>query len=117
MSSLAALPYSTADEQTHDLLALVADVESPVGSDAVALFLTACERDARHHGGLVSVNRVRALLDGEDLEPRRYSSFWSRFTGPGRPMVRLRGQWETCEGSPSGNDGRPYPVRRWVGRS
>lgn len=97
-----------------DLLELVADTENPVGRDVPALFLAACEADARAHCGLVSVNRVRRLLAAEDIPPRRYSALWSHYTGRGKPMVKT-GDWEVCTGSTSGNDGRPYPLRRWVG--
>jgi hypothetical protein len=96
-----------------DLLTLVADTERPVGRDAVAAFLGACEADAKAHNGFVSVNRVRERLAAEQIPPRRYSALWARFTGTGKPMVKTGG-WEICEGSTSGNDGRPYPVRRWV---
>lgn len=97
-----------------DLLTLVADVERATGRDVPALFLAACEADAYTHGGLVSVNRVRRLLAADDIPPRRYSALWSHFTGRGKPMVKT-GEWEVCSGSTSGNDGRPYPLRRWIG--
>lgn len=106
--------FAPVDDETCDLLSLVADVESPVGRDVPALFLAACERDAAANGGLVSVNRVRRMLVGEDIDPRRYSSLWSVFTGRGKPMVKTS-EWETCAGSESGNDGRPFVLRRWVG--
>ena len=106
--------FSTIDEPTQDLLALVADVDRTTGRDVPALFLAACEADAAAHGGLVSVNRVRARLADEDIPPRRYSALWAHYTGRDRPMVKTGG-WETCAGSGSGNDGRPYPERRWVG--
>lgn len=106
--------WAPIDDETADLLSLVADPDSPIGRDAPALFLAACESDARAHGGQVSVNRTRALLVNADIEPRRLSSFWGHFTGPGRPMVRT-GRWEVCAGSYSRNDGRPLPTRRWVG--
>lgn len=98
----------------YDLLHLVADADRVVGRDDVTAFLDACRRDAMAHDGLVSVNRVRRLMADRDIEHHRYSAFWSRFTGKDRPMVKADG-WETCEGSPSGNDGRPYRLRRWVG--
>ena len=108
--------WSPLDDETADLLSLVADPDRPVGRDAVAAFLAACEADAHNHGGEVSVNRVRARLVDADIPARRYSSLWAAFTGDGKPMVRT-GQWESCSGSASGNDGRPYPKRRWVGTS
>lgn len=102
------------DADTAATLSLVADPDAPVGRDAVAVFLAACEADADRHNGMVSVSRVRALLADADIPPKRLSAFWSHFTGPGRPMRRT-GRWEVCEGSPSRNNGKPYPVRRWVG--
>lgn len=114
---MSAPSFAPVDDETYDLLALVADVTRPVGRDVPDLFLAACERDAAAHDGRVSVNRVRALLADEDIPPRRYSSLWSHYTGPGRPMVKVAGEWETCAGSSSHNDGRPFAVRRWVGQS
>lgn len=115
---MTAQPIFEATDQ-HDLLALIADEERVVGRDAVDLFLDACRRDAMAHDGLVSVNRVRQLMKDADIEHHRYSAFWSHFTGKGRPMVKATGDqaWEVCEGSESGNDGRPYRLRRWVGES
>lgn len=107
--------FAPVDDATYDLLALVADVTAPVGRDVPALFLSACERDAATHAGRVSVNRVRALLADEDIPPQRYSSLWSHYTGPDKPMVKVDGEWEVCEGSESRNDGRPFVVRRWRG--
>jgi len=106
--------WAPIDDDTADLLSLVANPHSPIGADVPTLFLDACRRDAMAHDGEVSVNRVRALLVDADIQPRRYSSLWSQFTGRGRPMVKTGG-WETCAGSSSGNDGRPFPKRRWVG--
>jgi hypothetical protein len=106
--------FAPVDDPTNDLLSLVADVESTAHREDVRIFLAACEADAATHGGLVSVNHVRARLAGRDINPRRFSALWSQTTGKGRPMVKT-GQWETCTGSASGNDGRPYPIRRWVG--
>ncbi|HEY4267071.1 MAG TPA: hypothetical protein VGM94_02655, partial [Galbitalea sp.] len=78
--------FSPVDEPTGDLLELLADAHSPIGADVPTLFLAACARDAYAHNGYVSVNRVRVLLAGDDIPPRRYSSLWSHFTGRGKPM-------------------------------
>lgn len=109
-----ALLFGSIDGTTADKLAVVADPEHPVGRDAVAAFLTACEADHRRHG-YVSVNRVSAALESEGIEHHRYSAFWSRFTGKGRPMRRLPGRFEERQGSKSGNNGRLMPLREWVG--
>lgn len=107
--------FEPTDAYTSDLLALVADVEAPVGRDVPALFLAACKADAAAHDGMVSVNRVRAALTDAKIPPRRYSALWAHYTGLDKPMVKARGQWEICTGSTSGNDGRPFSLRRWVG--
>lgn len=111
---MSAPKWSQVDDETADLLVLVADVERVVGQADVMTFLEACRRDAMANDGLVSVNRVRKLMEQRNVEPHRYSSFWSRFTGKDRPM-RKTDEWEICRGSASGNDGRPFPIRRWVG--
>lgn len=104
--------WSAMDDDTSDLLSLVADTYTEPARDACDVFLAACERDAESHDGEVSVNRVR-LLVADQIEHHRFSAMWARFTGPGRPMVR--DGWETCAGSSSGNNGKPYPRRRWQG--
>lgn len=108
------LLFGAIDGTTADKLAVVADPSHPVGRDAVAAFLTACEADAAAHG-YVSVNRVSAALESEGIEHPRYSAFWARFTGKGRPMRRLPGRFEERRGSRTGNNGRLMPLREWVG--
>ena len=115
--------WSPVDDSTADLLTVLADPHPIVGADVPDLFLAACRRDAMANGGLVSVNRVRELLAGEDIPPRRYSALWSHFTGRGKPMRKVTAEeaakgmprWEICKGSSSGNDGRSFPLRRWIG--
>ena len=114
--------WSPVDDDTADLLTVLADdgSVSPSKAEVRDLFLEACCRDAMAHGGLVSVNRVRDLLADAGIPPRRYSALWSHFTGRGKPLIKATDQygdqrWETCEGSSSGNDGRPFPLRRWTG--
>lgn len=108
------LLFGAIDGSTADKLAIVADPDHPVGRDAVTAFLAACEVDHRNYG-YVSVNRVSAALAEEGIEHHRYSAFWSRFTGKGRPMRRLPGRFEERRGSTSGNNGRLMPLREWVG--
>jgi len=119
--------FAPVDDDTADLLGLIAD--DPRVADDYALFLRACEDAAgMNMAGLVYVNTVRALLtDAWDclvIEPRRLSAFWNKATGRGKPMLKLTEDearelgvewWQICKGSGSGNDGRPQPVRRWVG--
>jgi hypothetical protein len=106
-------PYwSPMDDETADLLSLVADTHTAPARDANTIFLAACESDAAANEGRVSVNRVR-LLVGDQIEHHRFSAMWAHHTGPGKAM--RRDGWEVCAGSSSGNDGKPYPRRVWVG--
>ena len=103
-----------------DLLTLVADVDRSTGRDVPALFLAACEADAKAHGGIVSVSRVSAALPEDITSTERYSALWSHYTGKGRPMRKateadVLQPWEIRFGSRSGNDGKPVRLRVWVG--
>ena len=115
------LLFGSIDGDTAAKLEIVADPGHPVGRDAATAFLAACEADAKAHG-YVSVNRVSAALEDEGIEHHRYSAFWSRFTGKGRPMRRARADespqgfpFEARKGSKTGNDGRLMPLRMWQG--
>lgn len=115
----AGTPTFEATDQ-YDLLALVSDEDRLVGRQSVDAFLAACEADAEAHGGIVSVNRVGRRLEEADIEHHRYSSFWSDFTGKGRPMRKattddIPDPWEIREGSKSENNGKPMRLRVWVG--
>lgn len=117
--------FAAVDDETFDLLHVVADVTDPlpVRASDVEAFLGACEADATTHGGVVSVNRVRARLAAADvtIPAKRYASFWSHFTGgPAQPMRVATTRdvpepWEVCQGATSRNDGRPYRLRIWTG--
>lgn len=112
--------FAPVDEPMADFLALIVDPWTPLGYSDADDFLSACQYDAAAHGGLVSVNRVRELLTAADIEHHRFSAMWSHFTGREKPMRKATLDdtsmpWEICRGSQSGNDGRPYPLRIWVG--
>jgi hypothetical protein len=97
------------------LLKWVASAGSAAVGDSAA-FLAACKDDADANSGFISVNRVRALVaeHGVEYDPRRWSALWSAHTGRGKCMQKVAGGWEVAAGAPSRNDGRPYPLRRWV---
>ena len=106
--------WQPVDEPTSDLLSLIAD--DPRVDHEYQTFLDAAANCARIHNGLVYVNFVRDVLTNADgqlmIRPQRLSAFWNKASRDGH-MVRT-GDWDICEGSGSGNDGRPQPVRRWV---
>lgn len=103
-----------APDEDHDLLSRVTLAWQPSGYEILPNFLAACEADAKAHGGVVSVNRVRSMLQTLSIPPRRFSALWSHYTGTGRPMRRT-GRWEPCQGGTNRNEGKPYPLRKWVG--
>lgn len=82
MTTLAATPVC--DGQL-DLLAAIADTESPLGSLRYQDFRSACEWDGFKHGGEVDPNRVAALLHRRfrNVRPRTYSAWWAPACGKG----------------------------------
>ena len=114
---MSAPTFEAVDNATQDLLSLIAD--DPRVDHEYQTFLDACQAAARGRDRYVYVNDVRRELTDRNgdltIRPQRLSAFWNKATGAGRPMRKVIGMWETCEGSGSGNDGRPQYVRRWVG--
>jgi len=110
-----------------DLLDLIVDAESPLPArqDDIKAFLDACEADAALNGGVVNTSRVRGRLEDQGVDIHsavvapRFSGMWSKYTGPGKPMRKIEDgdpdAWSVCEGSESGNNGKPYRQRRWTG--
>jgi hypothetical protein len=113
---VSAPPWGGVDRDTAEALERLATLSWRYERDSDANdFLNACREDHEEHGS-VSVNRVRARLtvNGRlSIPARRFSALWSIHTGKDRPMVKT-GKWEICQGSTSRNNGRPYPLRRWV---
>lgn len=108
-------PSAPVDHGTADLLDLIAE-DHRVDHD-YRTFLDACSMAAAGERGIVRVNVVRAVLtdDNGDLtvRPQRLSAFWRKAELDGH--LERTGEWAICQGSTSGNNGRPQPVRRWVG--
>lgn len=80
-TQLAAIPVC--DDQL-DLLALVTDNETPLGSLHRDDFRAACMVDAAHHQGWVHPNRVHALLIERfgEVGPQWFSAQWAPACGP-----------------------------------
>lgn len=111
------IPYVSVDDDTADLLALVADTHTPLGADRYAVFLAACRQDARLHNGIVSPNRVRdALSVNGDLPiaPRTYSALWSAACSKNGPM-RTTDQWVPNTDKKGRNVGKVLRLRVWKG--
>ena len=108
-------PSAPVDHGTASLLDLIA--EDPRVDHDYQTFLDACRAVALGYGGDVKVNAVRHVRtdDNGDLtiRPQRLSAFWRKAELDGH--LERTGDWDICRGSNSGNNGRPQPVRRWVG--
>lgn len=107
-------PPEVPAEEYHDLLAQIVVAWRPRGADVYKNFLSACKADGLAHAGVVSVNRVRTMLEGLDIEHHQFSAMWSHYTGLGKPMRHL-GRIEQIRGSASRNNGKWIPLRMWVG--
>lgn len=107
-------PSAAVDTETASLLDLIA--EDPRIDHDYRTFLNACEEVALGHG-IVEVNAVRRLLTNLHgdltIRPQRLSAFWRKAELDGH--LARTGDWDICQGSGSGNNGRPQPRRRWVG--
>lgn len=105
--------FAPVDDDTASLLDLIA--EDPRVEHDYRLFLNACEEVALGHG-IVTVNAVRSLLTATNgdlrIRPQRLSAFWRKAELDGH--LARTGEWDICQGSGSGNNGRPQPRRRWV---
>ena len=107
-------PSAPVDHGTASLLDLIA--EDPRVDHDYRHFLNVCEEVALGHDA-VYVNEVRRLLTDSNgdltIRPQRLSAFWRKAELDGH--LARTGEWDICQGSNSGNNGRPQPVRRWVG--
>ena len=111
MTTLATHP---ADEP--DLLALIADQQTPLGKSFADAFRDACEADARAHGGWVNPNHVRlAMLDHPAYEPRKYSAQWSPACGRSGFLETTDRPVQISGKGSRGNGNKSTVYRRWVG--
>ena len=77
------------------------------------LFERECRLTAYHRDGRVDPNRVRKRLSNEyglTIEPRRYSSFWSRAAG--RDGFLVADGWVMNDDKRAGNRGKPTRAYR-----
>ncbi len=74
---MSAPAWSPVDEETGDLLSLVADTNHPSPAFEWRTFTDAVVRVAHMHGGQVDQNHVRPLIRGE-IAPKRIGPFYRR---------------------------------------
>lgn len=107
--------WSPADDETADLLSLVAD--GPMSGHADhewERFVGALRYAAKQgrHETIISPNRLRPLLR-DDVAPRRIGAFTNRALHQG--LVAYTGEWEISDDTRGRNSGKPCRVMRWIG--
>lgn len=113
MTTLATQPV---DEP--DLLALLADEETPLGKLAADRFHDACRAEAEANDGWVDPNKVRArLLSGDtlDIEPRKYAALWSTACAKTGYLDKTNVLVPITGAGSLGNGNKSVPLRRWRG--
>ena len=116
MTTLAAVPICPGQ---LDLLSLVADNDTPIGSLHRDDFRAACERDATEHDGWVHPSRVSLILHNRfgEVNPRSLSAQWAGACGP-NGFLDKTDAWAPIDARLSkGNGGKRIRLRRWRGWS
>lgn len=105
--------WSAADDETQDLLSLVA--AGPMSGHADeewALFVAALKCCAGPWGAVISPNDLRPLVR-DHVAPRRIGAFTNRALSQG--LIEATGEWVVSDDTAGRNAGRPCRVYRWVG--
>jgi len=117
---MTALATHNLDADQLDLLALIADTETPLGKHFADAFRDACRAEADIAGdfdgdnpagpfGWINPNRVRErLIDRPDYEPRSYSAKWSLGF-----LVKTDRDVQIDASHSRGNGGKSVFFRRW----
>lgn len=104
--------WSPVDDDTADLLTLVADGPADVDTDVEWCFYVGMLDKARTVDGLIFPNTLRPLLRG-NVAPRRISAFANRALSLG--AVEYTGEWQVSDDRQGRNGGKPARVMRWLG--
>lgn len=105
--------WSATDEQTGNLLDLLADDGSvaPSAEDEWREFVGCLRHCAKYNGGTIYPNDLRPLVRGQ-VKPSRIGAFTRRAILEG--LVEYTGQWQVSDDTESGNAGKPCRELRWV---
>lgn len=116
---MTSLAHSSVDEDTYDLLSLVADAYSAPGKVRNEDFRAACLTDAFAHDGWVSVSRVSALMHERhgEIAARSFSAKWAPACGPNGFMDVTDVNDPIDPKHSKGNGGKSTKLRRWRGWS
>ncbi len=114
MTVLAARPV-TGDQL--DLLAAIADVETPLGKLRAEDFRAACEAVGRRHDGWVHPSLVHAELIARfgEINPRAFSSKWGGACGPNGFMDKTNHRRPIDPEHSQGNGAKDVRLRRLRG--
>ena len=107
--------WEPVDNEQADLLSLVAmgPLAPPTAEEEWAEFVAALRFVAQGNDGVISANAMRELIH-DAVKPCRVGPFYSRASA--RNLI-VRDGWDITEGSPSGNDGKPARLYRWIGEA
>jgi len=111
---MSAPQWSAVDEETADLLALVATgpLAPPVADEEYDEFKR-CLRYVSLADGIVDPNAMRPLLRKADIAPRRVSAFYHKASA--EDLIRATGDWVLSDDKQGGNAGRPVRTYRYCG--
>jgi hypothetical protein len=112
MTNLAAHPV---DPDQLDLLSLVADEQTPLGSLHRDDFRAACKLDADINGGYVHPSRVSQYLHTQfgDVNPRWLSAQWAPACGPDGFLDKTDIEVPIDATHSRGNGNKTVRLRRW----
>lgn len=103
--------WSAVDSDTADLLALVANEQTPPVDREWATFVEAL-LEAADESGVIRPNVLRPLVRGK-VAPRRIGAFTNRALSEG--LVAYTGDWEVSDDRTGRNGGKPARVMRLLG--
>lgn len=109
---MSAVQWSAVDDDTADLLALVAnDQMHPRPAEEWDVFVAAL-RQAADASGRIDPNDLRPLVR-DSIAPRRIGAFTNRALSSG--LVAYTGEWVISNDNQGRNSGKPARVLQWIG--
>lgn len=96
--------WSANDDETNNLLTLVADVDHPSVDFEWLLYKRALSFSATADDGVIDPNTLRSLVRGK-VAPRRIGAFTSKALAEG--LVEYTGRWVTSTDTAGRNSGKP----------
>ena len=110
------LSLATRPTDEPDLLALLADEQTPLGKPFAEKFKAACQAEARMCGGWVDPNAVRLrLLEDPDYNPRQYAALWAPACGRGGFLDKTEVPCPIAGAGSRGNSNKSTVFRKWRG--